>query len=40
MAIDSMLQQLFHEPIERIKYLDPGYWGNTSVAVTKCKHMG
>jgi hypothetical protein len=30
MAIESKLQQLFHEPIERITYLDPGYSGHAS----------
>ncbi|ETT62821.1 phosphotransferase [Paenibacillus sp. FSL H8-0457] len=30
MAIESKLQQLFREPIERITYLDPGYSGHAS----------
>ncbi|QJD82933.1 phosphotransferase [Cohnella herbarum] len=30
MVTDSKLQQLFHEPIEQIKYLDPGYSGHAS----------
>jgi aminoglycoside phosphotransferase (APT) family kinase protein len=30
MGIDSKLQQLFHEPIEQITYLEPGYSGHAS----------
>ncbi|WP_274648813.1 phosphotransferase family protein [Paenibacillus humicola] len=30
MAVDSKLQQLFRDPIERIAYLDPGYSGHAS----------